>query len=147
MKTDVRFRLLVILSVILAVLLLVGQSVSLFNYDLAISLGLQESIDEIGPVGISFAKGFAFGDTIFYLPMLLAGIIGMLKHKKWGFYAMFASLAVSVYWPIVHLYMLYVGKDIIALTADKYMSYSIILPIVAIYGLWGMWYLYSMKAE
>ena len=44
---------------------LLGQTLSLFNYELTVEWGLQESSEEVGDVGVAFLKGYAFGDTIF----------------------------------------------------------------------------------
>jgi len=131
------------ISVLLLFLLLVGQTYSLVNYDMAVSLGLQESEEEVTKIGIVWAKAFALGDTVAYIPLLIAGIIGLLKRKRWGLYSMLGSLAISVYWPIVNLSAIYVGLDDLALSSAKYTSYSIILPLISIYGMWGMWYLYK----
>jgi hypothetical protein len=127
--------------------LLSGQTFSLINYEAALDLGLQESAEEITEVGIAFAKGFAFADTIAYIPLLLIGIIGLLKRTKWGVYAMFASCAISVYWPLVHLYAIYIGVDVIILHPEKYVSFPITLSFIILYGLWGMWYLYTNQKE
>ena len=58
-------------GIILSLLLLCGQTLALFDYELTVKLGLQESEKEVGAVGVSYAKGFGFGDTLIYLPMLL----------------------------------------------------------------------------
>ena len=85
-----------------------GQSFALINYDQAVDWGLQESIGEIGAVGIAFAKGFAFGDSFIYIPLLVIGIIGMLKKTQMGLFRFiwkpghFSLLAVGP--PICHLY-------------------------------------------
>lgn len=81
-KNDIGFWLLILVGMLLAIMLLVGQTLALFNYELAIELGLQETEAEVGKVGIGFAKGFAFADTVFYLPILIVGIIGLLKDKS-----------------------------------------------------------------
>ena len=31
------------------------------------------------------------------------------------------------------------------LSADKYVSYSVLLPLIIFYGLWGMWFLYKNR--
>ena len=134
---------LIALGVILSVLLFAGQTLCLFNYGLIVGLGLQESIKEVGPVGIAYAKGFGFGDTVIYLPLLLTGIYGLLKNYRWGIYAMLAAMAITSYWPLVCLYAVFVDRIAITLTADKYITYAILLPLISIYGLWGMWYLYK----
>jgi len=146
-KRRIGFWPLISIGILLVIFLIVGQTLSLINYDLAISLGLQESEEEVGSIGIAFAKGFAFGDTIFYIPLLILGIIGLLKRTKWGVYAMFASCAISVYWPLVHLYAIYIGIDVIILHPEKYVSFPITLSFIILYGLWGMWYLYTNQKE
>ena len=98
-KNGVGFWILISAGILLLLLLLVGQTFSLINYEAAVTYGLQESVQEVSEVGIAFAKGFAFADTLVYIPLLLLGIVGLLKRKKWGVYLMFASCAISVYWP------------------------------------------------
>ena len=134
---------LITFSSVLLLFLIVGQSFALIDYNYVVSIGLQESIQEVTIIGIAWLKAFAIGDTLAYIPLLLAGIIGMIKKRKWGYISMFASLAISVYWPIVNLAAIYLAKNDINLNTDKYVSFSIILPIIAIYGLWGMFYLYK----
>ncbi len=142
-KSYIGFRILIIFSIILLIFLLVGQSFALINYDFLVSIGLQESVEEITLVGIAFAKGFAFGDTVIYIPLIIAGVVGLLKRKRWGFHAFFGSLAISVYWPLVHLFAIIIEQEAITLPPGKYLSFYIILPLIASYGLWGMWYLYK----
>ena len=140
------FWFLIIVGVILNVLFLAGQTLSLFDHDLTVALGLQESEAEISAVGIAFAKGFAFGDTVCYIPLFALGIVGLLRRRAWGLFSMLGALAITVYWPLVHLYAIYAGKEIMHLSDEKYLSYSIILPLVALYGLWGMWFLYRNRS-
>jgi len=142
-KKGVSFWVLILAAIVLILFLTAGQTFSLLDYDLAIDLGLQESEKEIGKVGIAFAKGFAFGDTIIYIPMLIIGILGLIKGKKWGALFMFGGLAISVYWPVVHLYAIYIETDAIVLNPDKYISFPIILTLITVYGLWGIVYLYK----
>jgi hypothetical protein len=120
-----------------------GQTFSLMNYEAAVTFGLQESVEEVGDVGIAFAKGFALADTIIYNPLLIAGIIGLLRQKKYGVYTLLAACAISVYWPIVHLYAIFIERNAIVLYSEKYVSFPIILSLIIVYGLWGMWYLFK----
>ncbi|NNL15256.1 MAG: hypothetical protein HKO81_01280 [Flavobacteriaceae bacterium] len=137
------FWILISMASLLVLMLLAGQTLGVFNYDLAVSIGMQESENEIGKIGIAFAKGFGFADTVIYIPLFVIGIIGLLKNKRWGKYTMFGALAISVYWPIVHLYAIYIDMDSITLNPEKYIYYPILLSLIIIYGLWGMRYLYS----
>jgi len=146
-KKGFGFWVLVMATIVLVVFLIIGQTLSLIDYDLAISLGLQESEKEIGKVGIAFAKGFAFGDTIFYIPLLVLGILGLIKGKKWGAILMLGALGISVYWPIVHLYAIFIDTEAIRLEPDKYISFPIVLSLITIYGLWGIYYLYKNRTD
>ncbi len=144
-KRNFGLKILIIIGILLMLFFISGQTFSLINYEAAVKLGLQESVEEITEVGIAFAKGFAFADTIAYIPLLFIGIIGLLKRTKWGIYTMFASCAISVYWPLVHLYAIYIGRDVIILHPEKYVSFPILLSFIILYGLWGMWYLYKYR--
>jgi hypothetical protein len=146
-KKGVGFWALITVATVLVVFLIMGQTLSLIDYDLALSLGLQESEKEIGKVGIAFAKGFAFGDTIFYIPLLVLGILGLLKGKKWGTVLMHSALGISVYWPMVHLYAIYIDTEAITLNPEKYISFPIVLTLITIYGLWGTYYLYKNSRD
>ena len=81
MKNKIGFWILIVFGILLSLLLLCGQTLALFDYDLMVKLGLQEPKAEVGRVWIAYASGFALGDTVIYLPMLLIGIIGLLKNK------------------------------------------------------------------
>ena len=73
---------------------------AVINYDFAVSIGLQQPVNEITEIGVALNKGFGFGDTVFYIPLFVDGIIGLLKRTSLGFFAMFGALDVSVHWPI-----------------------------------------------
>jgi hypothetical protein len=139
------FWFIIVIGAFFSVMFLVGQTLCLFDYDFTVSLGLQESVHEITAVGVAYAKGYAFGDTLIYIPLLVFGIFGLIKRKAWGFYSMFGALAITAYWPITNLYTIFAGKDSMNIAPDKYILFSIILPLFAIYGLWGMWYLYKNR--
>lgn len=131
-----------ITTLFLALFFLAGQTYSLIDYQQTIKWGLQESPAEVGDVGVSFLKGYAFADTIFYIPILILSVIGLQYQRKWGYYLMIAALAISVYWPIAVLYSIYEGREFMDLSVEKYTSFSIILPLIILYGIWGLWYLY-----
>ncbi|MBT8312468.1 MAG: hypothetical protein HKP23_06540 [Flavobacteriaceae bacterium] len=147
MKRNFGFWIIIIIGILLLVLLLLGQTLAVFNFDLAITMGLQETKREIGEVGIAFAKGFALADTLVYVPLLLIGLIGLLSKRKWGYLAMMISLGITVYWPVVHLYAIYIETEAINLDPEKYITFPITLTFLIIYGLFGMVYLYRNHAD
>lgn len=136
------FKVLLGASIVLLILLLLGQTMSLLSYDWTVSLGLQESEAEVTLIGVAWLRSFALADTLVYIPLLLLGIIGLIKNYRWGIMAMIGSLAISAYWPVINLTVIYLGKNEINLPPEKYISFSILLPLITIYGLWGLWYLY-----
>jgi hypothetical protein len=142
-KMGIGYWALITIGILLNLMMLVGQTGALIDYDFTVSIGMQESVEEVTGVGVAWAKGFGFGDTIIYIPLFIAGISGTLKRKKWGLLALFGALAITAYWPMVCLFTVFIGKDAINLSPDKYASYLILLPSISIYGLWGMWFLYK----
>jgi hypothetical protein len=144
-KRSFGFWALISIGAVLNIMFIAGQTMSLIDHDLTVALGLQESVEELSEVGIAFARGFAFGDTVFYIPLFVIGMIGLLKRKSWGVFFMFGALAITVYWPAVHLFAIYSGRSSMNLSADKYVSYSVLLPLIIFYGLWGMWFLYKNR--
>ena len=136
---------LISIGIIILALLLVGQTTSFIDYEFAVSIGLQESVNDIGEVGVAVNKAFGVGDTVVYIPLLLFGIIGLWIQKEWGFYAMFGSLAITVYWPIVNVFIILFAEGTHGFNYPNFISVLIILVLITIYGLWGLWYLYKNR--
>lgn len=142
-KVKVRFWILIIVSSLLSLIYLLGQTMAVINYDFTVSLELQEPVEEITKVGVALNKGFGVGDTIVYIPLLFIGIIGMIKRKQWGLYSMSGALAITMYWPIVCLTTLLFAKNSPGFNFSDYTTYSIVLPIISLFGLWGMLFIYK----
>ena len=146
-KRTIGFWVLMILGVLILLMLVFGQMMSYINYDFAVSLGLQESVDKITVVGVAVNKGFGVGDTIVYLPLLIAGLVGLWLRKNWGIFTMLGALAITAYWPMVCLFFLYFAKGLPGFGFSDYTLYTILLSLITIYGVWGMWYLYKNRKE
>lgn len=134
-KTTISFWILIGLGILLNIIYLLGQTMAIINYDFTVSVGLQESANEITEVGVALNKGFGFGDTVFYIPIYLLGIIGLLKRKILGLYAMIGAMAITVYWPIVCLATVFYARHAPGFHFADYTSYSIILSIISLYGI------------
>ena len=141
------FWILISTGILLNLIYLLGQTMAIVNYDFAVSIGLQEPINEITGVGVALNKGFGAGDTFFYMPIFVIGIIGLLKRSVWGLYAMIGAMAVTVYWPIVGLSTVFFAKGAEGWHFADYTSYSILLSLIGIYGIWGLWFLYNNRAN
>ena len=132
-------------GIVLNVLYLLGQTMAIVNYDFAVSLDLQEPHTEITDIGVALNKGFGFGDTVFYIPLFIIGIFGLLKRSAYGLYVMFGAMAITVYWPIVCLSTLFFAKGSSGWYFTDYTSYSIVLSLISLYGIWGFWLLYKNR--
>ena len=62
------FWVILIMGILFIVMLFLGQMMAFINYDFTVSIGLQESKDMVGEVGVAINKGFGVGDTIVYTP-------------------------------------------------------------------------------
>lgn len=126
-------------------MLLLGQTGALINYEFAVTLGLQEPALQVTAVGVVMNQGFAVADTLVYLPLLMVGVIGLWLHKAWGLFAMIAAFAITVYWPLACLFMLFYSKNIPGFAFDKYLSYTILLLSISFLGLLSLRYLYKKR--
>lgn len=81
-------------------LMLLGQTMAVFNYDLAVSLGLQESIDQVGPSGVQVNRAFGIGDTVVYIPLMIVSLVGLFLRKRWALLTTAAVSGVSAYWTV-----------------------------------------------
>ena len=134
-------------GVFLTILYVLGQTMAVINYDFAVSIDLQEPVNEITEIGVALNKGFGFGDTIFYIPLFVIGIIGLLKRTTLGLFTMLGAMAITVYWPIVGLSTVIFAKGAPGWYFTDYTSYTILLSLIAFYGIWGFWFLYRNRSK
>jgi hypothetical protein len=118
---------------------------SFIDYNFTVSIGLQESRDVIGEMGVAVNKGFGVGDTIIYTPLLVCGLIGLWSRKMWGVFAMASALAITAYWPMVCLFFLLFARGTAGFNFTSFTSYTITLTLTTLYSLWGLWYLYRNR--
>ena len=104
-------------------------------------MGTQESADQITEVGVAFWYGFAFGDLVSYIPLLAIGLIGHWAGKMWGRVLLGAALGITVYWPIVCLAAVFAARDAIGWNLINETPYWIVLPLIALWGAWGLWFI------
>jgi hypothetical protein len=119
--------------------LVYAQAVSVFDYDLGVAMGTQESASRITEVGVAFWYGFALGDLAIYIPLLAAGLIGYACGKAWGFVLMAAALGITVYWPVVSLAAIVAARDAPGWELAGESAYWFVLPLTTIWAVWGLW--------
>ena len=141
MKRDIGFWFLQGPGWFLLVYLVYAQAIPAFDYDLGVAMGTQEPTDKITEIGVAFWYGFAFGDLVTYIPILLVGLVGHWFRKVWGRILLSAGLGITVYWPIVCLAAVVAARDAVGWDLANETLYWVVLPLITLWGAWGLWYL------
>lgn len=121
--------------------LVVAQCLSAIDYDLGVRMGTQEPEARITKVGVAFWWALAFGDLVFYTPLLGAGLAGHWMGRAWGDVALTAALGITVYWPVVSLATVVRARGAPGWSLPKERDYWIVLPVIALWAAWGLWHL------
>ena len=124
---------------LLLIYLLYAQAISAFDYDIGVAMGTQEPASKISDVGAAFWYGFAFGDLVIYIPLLVTGLIGHWLDRKWGRLFLSAALGITVYWPVVSLASVSAARHASGWNLVNETPYWIVLPIITLWGAWGLW--------
>lgn len=125
----------------LVVLLILGQGIAAVDYELGVRMGTQDSAEAVTEVGAAFWYGFALGDLVTYIPILVAGLVGHWLVRMWGRVFLAAALGISVYWPVVCLATTFAARDAEGWNPANEAAFWLVLPLVALWGAWGLWYL------
>ena len=92
------FWIVIVFLAVSIVLMLVGQTLSVFNYDLAVSMGLQEKPEEMTDFGVQVNRAFGAADTVVYVPLMLISLVGLILRKRWSLLITAAFFGASAYW-------------------------------------------------
>jgi hypothetical protein len=141
MKRDIEFWSIQGPGWLLLAYLVYAQAIPAFDYDLGITMGTQESAEQISDVGVAFWYGFAFGDLVTYIPILAMGLIGCWLGRMWGHMLLAAAFGITVYWPVVCLAAVVDARDAAGWNLTGEAAYWVVLPLIALWGAWGLWYL------
>jgi len=116
-----------------------AQGISAFDYQAGVSMGTQEPAETITDVGVAFYYGFAFGDLVFYIPLLAAGLIGHWLGHRWGRVLFGAALGITIYWPVVCLAAVVAARGAEGWGLKSETPFWIALPLIALWGMWALW--------
>ena len=141
MKRNIDFWLLQGPGWLLLFYLIYAQGISAFDYELGVTMGTQESAEQISEVGVAFWYGFAFGDLVIYIPLLIFGLIGYGLKKLWGRVLLAAALGITVYWPIVCLSAVVAARNATGWNLSSEVDFWIVLPLITLWGAWGLFHL------
>jgi hypothetical protein len=106
----------------------------------------QESAQKITEVGAAFWYGFAFSDLVIYIPLLGAGLVGHWLGRPWWRVIFGAALGITVYWPVVVLATAVDARDAPGWDINE-MDYWIVLPVIAVWALWGLFMVARTASE
>jgi hypothetical protein len=138
-KRDFNFWLIQAPGWLLLLYLIYAQAIPAFNYETGVIMGTQEAAEVVSEVGVAFWYGFAFGDLIVYIPLLAIGLIGYWLGKSWGRVILGAALGVTAYWPVVCLAAVVAARDATDWNLVNETPYWIVLPLITLWGAWGLW--------
>jgi hypothetical protein len=82
------------------ILMLMGQTMAVLDYDLAVRLGLQESLEQVGEFGVQVNRAFGAGDTVVYIPLMVVSLAGLSLKKRWSLLTTAAVAGISAYWSV-----------------------------------------------
>jgi len=119
--------------------LIYAQAIPAFDYDTGVVMGTQEPAEVVSEVGTAFWYGFAFGDLVTYIPILAIGLIGHWKRTGWGRVVLAAALGITIYWPVVCLAAVVAARNAAGWNFVDESPYWIVLPLIALWGGWGLW--------
>ena len=118
--------------------LVYAQGITAFGYDLGVAMGTQEPVSAITAVGAAFWYGFALGDLLIYMPLLMMGLIGHARARSWGPPCLSAALGITVYWPVVCLAALVEARGAAGWNLAGETPYWTVLPLISLWGAWGL---------
>ena len=118
-----------------------GQTLALIDYELAVQLGLQESVGDVGPFGVQVNRAFAAGDTIVYIPLIAASIVGLLLRQRWSLLTTAAVMGISMYWTVTIFSMLMLLPGTQGYHLDPGMEYWLFIGAFIAFGFFGLLYL------
>ncbi len=144
---SIGFRLLGGVGLFICVMLSIGQTMSLIDYDLTVSWGLQEPASTVTAMGVVLNKAFAVADTLVYLPLVGIGLAGVWLRKTWGLIAFSAALGITAYWIIEVLYFIYAARGLPGFILSSQTKLTLMLLPLEVYALWGLAFLYRNRDQ
>jgi len=139
----VAFWILIVFLGLSIVLMLAGQTLSVFNYDLTVQLGLQESRAQVGDYGVQVNRAFGGGDTVVYVPLLIASLVGLWLRKRWSLVATAAVAGVSAYWSVTIAFVLLFLPGTPGYDYIPGPEIWLFVGAYAVFGVWALFYLMS----
>lgn len=123
------------------ILLLMGQTMALIDYDFAVQLGLQEDVKDVSSYGVQVNRAFGAGDTMVYIPLIVLSLIGLMLRKRWSLLTTAAVMGVSLYWAATVVFMLVFLEGTPGYYLEPGMEYWLVMAAYIVFGACGLLYL------
>lgn len=142
-RRPVAFWFIVVFLALSVVLLLLGQTICVFDYDLTVRLGLQESPEAVGAHGVQVNRAFGAGDTVVYIPLMLASLVGLWLRKRWSLMTTAAVAGISAYWTVTVGCMLSFLPGTVGYSYAPPLGIWLFVGAYLLFGVWCLFYLLS----
>jgi hypothetical protein len=119
-----------------------GQMVAVFDYELSVQLDLQESVDQVSEFGVQVNRAFGAGDTVIYIPHIMASLIGLIRRRRWALLTTAAVTGISAYWSVtaIFLFLFLPGTPGYSYVPDP--TIWMFVGAYTVFGVWGLLYLF-----
>jgi len=140
-KRPISFWVIIVFLIASMLLLLMGQTMAIINYEFAVKLGLQEDVKEVSEFEVQINRAFGAGDTFVYIPLMAISLIGLFLKKRWSLITTAAVMGVSAYWAATVAFMLFFLRGVPNYNLDPGPQYWLFIGAYIIFGVWGVVYL------
>ena len=140
-KRPISFWVIIVFFIVSMILLLMGQTMALFNYEFAVKLGLQEDVKEVSEFGVQINRAFGAGDTFVYIPLMAISLVGLFLKRRWSLVTTAAVMGISAYWATTVAFMLILLRGVPNYSLVPGPEYWIFIGAYMIIGVWGVVYL------
>ena len=140
-RRPISFWVIIVFLIVSMVLLLMGQTMAIFNYEFAVKLGLQEDFKEVSEFGVQINRAFGAGDTVVYIPLMAISLVGLFLRKHWSLVTTAAVMGISAYWATTVAFMLYFLPGVSNYNLEPGPAYWVFIGVYIIFGVLGVVYL------
>ena len=140
-KRRISFWVIIVFLIVSMILLLMGQTMAIFNYEFAVKLGLQEDVKEVSEFGVQVNRAFGAGDTFVYIPLMAISLVGLFLKRRWSLVTTAAVMGISAYWATTVAFMLIFLQGVPNYNLLPGPEYWLFIGTYIIIGVWGMMYL------
>ena len=140
-RRSISFWVIFLFLVLSIILMLTGQTMAVFHYDVAVRLGLQESLGQVGEYGVQVNRAFGAGDTFVYIPLMAVSLIGLVYKKRWSLLTTTAVFGVSAYWSATIFCMLVFLPGVSGYSYEPGLEIWLFVGGYLVSGVWGLCYM------